>query len=291
VTATDDDIDTVGRVEALVDDLARSYVEHTQPQAMLLVGSGATGEIDGYSDVDLILYHDSVPAERTLETARATVGAERFEGTDWPGEGYSERYDVGGIHCQLGHALIEPWEREIAKVVDELDLDPRLLKQLMGLLEGRPLHGEDLIAGWRRRAAYTPRLQRAMIEKHWRFFPWWYYEDKLRRRDATIWRYDVLVRSAYDLVGILAALNRVYFSTFEFKRVRAYLERLDVAPPALADRLERLLIADAHDATLELERLVDETRALVAERLPDLELSIEWAGRATPPGSRERPWT
>jgi hypothetical protein len=202
VTATDDDVDTVGRVEALVDDLARSYVEHTQPQAMLLVGSGATGEIDGYSDVDLILYHDSVPAERTLETARATVGAERFEGTDWPGEGYSERYDVDGIHCQLGHALIGPWEREIAKVVDELDLDPRLLKQLMGLFEGRPLHGEDLIAGWRRRAAYTPRLQRAMIEKHWRFFPWWYYEDKLRRRDSTIWRYDVLVRSAYDLVGI-----------------------------------------------------------------------------------------
>ncbi len=66
-------------------------------------------------------------------------------GTDWPGEGYSERCWVGGIQCQLGHAIIEAWEHEIARVVDELDLDWRLVKQLMGLYEGRPVHGAGLI--------------------------------------------------------------------------------------------------------------------------------------------------
>jgi len=129
-----------------------------------------------------------------------------------------------------------------------------------------------------------------MIEHHWRFFPWWHYEEKLSRRDTTVWRHEVLVQSAYNLVGVLAALNRTYFSNFEFKRVHAYLVAFDVAPRAFAERLEALFTATPGDSTAELERLVDETRILVAERFPDLDLRIEWGGKPTPPGSRERPW-
>jgi len=282
--------DLTSRLNALADQLAAVYLAHTEPHAILLVGSAASGGVDGFSDVDLLLYYDSVPSSVALTAARARIGAERFAGTDWPGEGYSERYDIGGIHCQLGHALIEPWEAEIRRVVDELELDARLMKQLMGLAEGRPLHGETLIEGWRRRAAFTPRLQRAMIEHHWRFFPWWHYEEKLSRRDTTVWRHEVLVQSAYNLVGVLAALNRTYFSNFEFKRVHACLVAFDVAPRAFAERLEALFTATPGDSTAELERLVDETRILVAERFPDLDLRIEWGGKPTPPGSRERPW-
>ena len=282
--------DPAARVAGVVARLAPAYLEHCRPRAMLLVGSAATGVVDGYSDVDLILYYDGAPTEDERAAARMRVGATRFTGTDWPGEGYSERYDVDDIHCQLGHALIAPWEREIAQVVDDLDLDPRLLKQLMGLMEGRPLHGESLVEEWRRRARYTERLQRAMVERHWAFFPWWFYEEKLRRRDATIWRYDVLVRSAYDLVAVVSALNRVFFSTFELKRVGTYLESFEVAPPEFAARLDALFTATPHDATLELERLVEETAALVRTHLPDVDLSIEWGGQPTPPGSREQEW-
>jgi hypothetical protein len=278
------------RLRVVAEALAAAYVEHCRPRAILLVGSAATGGVDGFSDVDMILYYDAVPERRELAAARAQVGAEQVMGTDWPGEGYSERYWVDAIHCQLGHALIEAWEGEIARVVDELDLDSRLLKQLGGLFEGRGLHGADLIERWRERAAYTERLQRATIERHWQFFPWWYYEEKLARRDATIWRFDVLVQSAYNLVGVLAALNRIYYSTFELKRVRAFLERFELAPPRLADRLESMFVGDARVATAGLEQLVAETRGLVLERFPDLALRLEWAGNATPPGSREVPW-
>jgi hypothetical protein len=278
------------RLGRLAEALAAAYVEHCRPRAILLVGSGATGVVDGFSDVDMILYYDAVPEERERAGARAHVGAERITGTDWPGEGYSERYWTDGIHCQLGHALIEPWEGEIARVVDELDLESRLLKQLMGLFEGRAMHGGELIERWRERAAYSERLQRAMIERHWQFFPWWYYEEKLARRDTTIWRFDVLVQSAYNLVGVLAALNRIYYSTFELKRVHAFLERFAIAPLGLADRLESMFVADARVATAELEQLVAETRALVLERFPGVSLPLEWGGNPTPPGSRATPW-
>lgn len=153
------------------------------------------------------------------------------------------------------------------------------------------MHGAELIERWRERAAYTERTQRAMIERHWRLFPWWYYEEKLARRDATIWRFDVLVQSAYNLIGVIAALNRVYYSTFELKRVHVFLERLEIAPPGLADRLESMFVADARAATAELGQLVAQTRALVLERFPGVALPLEWGGNATPPGSREAPWT
>ena len=110
-------------------------------------------------------------------------------------------------------------------------------------------------------------------------------EDVHRERESSLWE-RMLSRE-----NLLAALNRVYFSTFEFKRTRTFLARLELAPRELADRLELLFVADEPTATDELERLVAETRELVARRFPDLDLSLEWGGRPTPPGTRQAPWT
>ena len=149
----------------------------------------------------------------------------------------------------------------------------------------------SLVEQWRRKAAYTEELQRTTIEKRWKFFPWWYFEERLRTRDATAWRYDVLVQSTYAIVGVLAALNRLYFSTFEFKRASKFISRLEVAPANLAARLSTLFDSDERRSTAELERLVAETQTLVAERFPDIDLALQWGGKPTPPGERESPWT
>jgi hypothetical protein len=52
-----------------------------------------------------------------------------------------------------------------------------------------------------------------------------------------------------------------------------------------------LLETDERHSTAELERLVAETQALLAERFPDLDLSLEWSERPTQPGMRESPRT
>jgi len=269
-----------------------TYAARCRPRAALVVGSAATGDADRYSDVDLLLYYDAVPEESVLAQVREDLGAERFHGRRSPDDGsYGERYYVHGVQHQVAHVAVRVAESEIAKLVGAVEVGEELAKIVMGLFEGLPLRGAELIEAWRRDAAYTEVLQRAMIERHWRFFPWWYFQEKLRARDATVWRHDVLVQSAYSIVGVLAALNRVYFSTVEFKRARKFLGLLDVSPPDLADRLELLFAGDERASTDELERLVAETQALVAERFPDLDLAIEWGGRPTPPGGRESPWT
>lgn len=278
------------RLRELADRLGAAYLSHCRPRAALLAGSAATGDADFYSDLDLLFYYDDVPPDEALAAARRELGAERsrISGRDQTGVG--ERFYVRGVQCQLGHLVIAEWEKEIAKVVIELQLEEPLLKAISGLFEGTALHGADLVERWREQAAYTDRLQRAMIEKHWRFFPWWYYEERLGARDTTVWRHDVLVQSAYNIVGVLAALNQVYFSTFEFKRAGRFLSRLEVAPPNLAARLNALFELDERRATAELEELVGETQALVADRFPDVDLSLEWGGAPTPPGERETPW-
>jgi hypothetical protein len=92
---------------------------------------------------------------------------------------------------------------------------------------------------------------------------------------------------AYNIAGTLAALNRIYFSTFEFKRLARFVSLLRMAPPNLEQRLNALFELDPEASTAELERLVAETQALVAERFPDVDLAIAWSGKPTPPGSRE----
>jgi hypothetical protein len=127
-------------------------------------------------------------------------------------------------------------------------------------------------------------LRRAMIERHWRFFPLWYVDGQVAERDALLWRQEILVDAAFDLLAVLAALNRLYFTRFQLKRMRKLVGRMRLAPPDLANRLERLF--ESEDAAHELERLVAETQALVAAELPDLELRLR-----QPIGARREPWS
>jgi hypothetical protein len=226
-----------------------------------------------------------------------SLGAEGYRGIPWSDEsgeadarGYGERYLLGGIECQVGHMSAGAFEREIARVTVGLELDEELLKILSGLHEGVARRGAESIAEWRRQAAFTEELQRATIAKRWEFFPWWYFQERLGRRDATAWRHEVLAQSVYAVVGALAALNRTYFSTLEPKRMRRFVSQLEVAPPDLAARLESLFELDEPRSTAELERLVADTQALLAEHFPDLELALERGGKSTPPGAREAPW-
>jgi predicted nucleotidyltransferase len=280
-------------LRALAERVSKAYLVHTRPDAILLVGSAGRGDADRYSDLDLLLYYEEATSESALAASRAELRAERARViTDPEEEGsFGERYYLGGVQCQLGHVTVEQFEHEIDKLVVDLELNEELPKIMDGLMEGLPLHGEARIDEWRRRAAYTEALQRAMIEKHWSFFPWWHFQERLGARDATIWRYDVLVQSAYNLVGVLAALNRLYFSKFEFKRSSDFLDRLELAPPEFPRRLHSLFGLPEPEATAQLESLVAETSELVAERFPELDLSLEWGGNPTPPGSREAPWT
>lgn len=208
------------------------YVACSEPRAILLTGSVARGEVDHYSDLDLLAYYETLPSDEELQAARERVGGADYTSLGpRANDGVVERYNIAGVECQVGHVPIEHEERDIAAVVDDLSLDAMAHKKLIGLLEGVPLHGAELIWGWQARAAFPEALAPVMVEHYLRqLVPVWYIAEHLARRDATLWAHQMLVESAFSLLGVLAGLNRRYFSTFQLKRMRHLIDQMPLAP-------------------------------------------------------------
>ncbi len=267
-----------------------AYLAHAHPRAILLSGSAAEGQSDFYSDLDMILYYDELPSDEALDAARQqNNGSDRnwLIGDRNEGE-IAESYNVGGVECQFAHTTIAAWEKVIASIVDRLEVATPNQKAMSGLLYGIPLHGEELIRRWQARVApYPDALAQAMIEKYLAVSPIWYTRQRFITRDATLWLNQTLVESAQNILGVLAGLNRLYYSTFQFKRMRQFVDQLSIKPDHLADRLDDLFRLDAEAAIDQLESLVADTVALVEKHQPQADTSKVRQKL----GQRQQPWT
>jgi predicted nucleotidyltransferase len=277
--------DAADRLRSLAEQITDVYRSHMPVAAALLAGSGARGDADVYSDLDLLMYAENVPPYDAAIAAQRELGA----GTAIPilphGEqGFLDQFPLDGVPCQVGLLSLADVESDLERLlVAHEGLDSPLPKVATGLLEGVCLHGHDVIDRLRARVAdYPESLRRAMVAQWWRFFPLWHFEPSFESRDAPLWIQEEIVNAAYALVGTLAGVNRLYFARFEFKRERAFLAKLELAPDRFADRL---LATVATADVAELERLVAETQAIVERELPGVDVSLR-----RPPGSRQQPW-
>ena len=269
--------------------IAVPYRALPQARAILLTGSTAEGLSDYFSDIDMTVYYDALPTEDELAAARQrNGGSERVWQMGDRDEGsLAEAYLVHGVECQIGHATVAAWERDIGVVLEQLDVASPLQKALDGTLYGIALHGEPLIKAWQSRiAAYPDALAEAMVKHHLAFFPIWYLRERFETRDATLWRYQSFLEIAYNILGVLAGLNRRYYSTFQFKRMRRFIEHLAIAPPALAERIEQAFVADIDTPINTLEALVGETVALVEQHMPQIDTQRVRKRL----GQRQQPW-
>lgn len=269
--------------------LAAGYASLPGLRAFMVTGSAAEGKSDFYSDLDMTAYYHALPSEDDLTRVREQLGGsariwvigDRAEG------GFAEAFMLDGIECQIGHITIATWESEIAEVLDKPNADTPLHKAMEGTLKCIALHGEPLIETWKARiAAYSDGLAKAMVEQHLHFPAVWLLHDRLQTRDGTIWHYQAMVELSHNLLAVMAGLNRKYFTTFQFKRMRAFCAELTIAPPDLAQRIELLFESDRKMAGKEAERLVSETLALVQEHMPEVDTSA--AGKRI--GQRAQSW-
>ncbi len=267
--------------------IAAIYAAHTPARAAILVGSASTGKSDEYSDVDMGLLYDEIPPEEQLDAARARVVRElgavplsRPNG-DW--------YRVGGVYCQVGLITLDALDRHLDRALGP-DFQEGDQKALSGWLHAIALHGEDIVEARRRRVAtYPEELARATVRRYLRFQPLWLVPGYHAARDAALWFHHAAAENCLHVLGVFAGLNRRYYSTFQFKRMRGFIDTLQLKPPGLADRIERLLgdvTTEPPSAARELEALVAETVALVEEHMPEVDVSD--AKRYL--GERQHPW-
>jgi predicted nucleotidyltransferase len=275
-------------LRALARRIVDAALERVPLRAALLVGSAGRGDADFFSDLDLLLYVDELPPDGTLADMRTAVGGKdpisKEEGTE---HFCGEEFDLHGVRTEVSFVTVARAEWRIEQLLDRLEeIDSPMQKVLAGVLEGLPLYGEELVERWQARIRdYPEALRRAMVERHWNFYALWYSGEAMAVRDAELWRRDMLLDGSFNLLGVLAGLNRLYFTRFQLKQMRALIARMELAPPRLADRLESLFHLDPESAAEELGRLVEETRVLVSTEFPDLELPLRY-----PPGTRQEPW-
>jgi predicted nucleotidyltransferase len=267
----------------------KAYLANPKTKAVMVTGSVAEGECDEYSDCDVCLYYDELPTDAELQFARQqNQGAELIEILGDRREGaFGESLLMNGIEFQFAHATIAQWEKEISSIVEAFDVPTPLMKTMAGTLVGIPLYGETLIEEWKAKIAnYPDGLAQRMVEHYLKFVPVWGMQEKLARRDTTLWYHQILVESAQNLLGVLSGLNRLYYSTFQFKRMSRFIEQMEIAPENLSERLESLFHHEAPVAVDQLEVLVRETIKLVEIHMPQVDTSS--AKRKI--GWRQQPW-
>lgn len=87
-----------------------------------------------------------------------------------------------------------------------------------------------------------------------------------------LFRQAYLVEDAQRVLGVLAGLNSLYWSTLQFKRLRRFVSQMAVAPPDVANRLDALFDGGP-DAAARLRELVSDVAGLVEARMPEVDTS------------------
>lgn len=238
----------------------------TELRASLLAGSVALGIADEHSDVDLLNYYDRPPDVELFDSVVEDAGGKKF------GE---IRYRFDGIEVQTGGQAISELESRLERI-EKGEVDWATAKVATGLLEGVALYGDELILRWKARASYPEALRRREVEANLGWFPIWQIDAHLGARDAELFRRQMLLDGAFKVVTVLSAVNRLYFTTFQFKRAGAHIERMKMKPDRLAERLDRVANATPSEAADELRMLVDETKQIVKTAMPDIEADVAW---------------
>jgi hypothetical protein len=267
---------------------AAAYIANPKTKAAMVTGSVAEGLCDEYSDCEMCFYYDELPSKADLHLARQqNHGSEPLWTLGNLQEGsFVESYLIEGVEFQIGHEAIVNWEKEISTILEEFDLSP-MMKAMSGTLIGIPLYGEPLIQQWKAQIAnYPDGLAQRMVEHYLKFFTIWGVQEKLARRDTTLWYHQILVESAQNILGVLSGLNRLYYTTFQFKRMSRFIMQMEIAPENLTDRLEGLFKHAAPVAVSELEALVRETVELVEIHMPQIDTS----SAKQKLGWRQQPW-
>jgi predicted nucleotidyltransferase len=264
------------RRRAIAQSVVLRLAAKTDLKASMLTGSVAQGTADVHSDIDLLNYYESAPALTTFDAVLRALGAVRTghlpESHD---EGFALSYQVEGIEVQTGAQLIGGLEKRLKRIADG-DVDWITAKVAMGLQEALPLKGEALIRDWQAQTGYPDSLRRREVEANLGWFPVWTLDAHLAARDAELFRRQMLLEGAFRVIAVLSALNRLYFTTFQFKRIHTHADRMKLKPNHLADRLDQVANEAPSVAADVLRALVEETKEIVRGEMPAIDVDVAW---------------
>lgn len=249
------------------------FKQNPAVKAILLTGSVAKDLADDSSDIDLILYYDTLPNEAQFEQLRQAAFASGggFYGGNAE-EGFALYQYIDGIRHDFAHGRFTETDQLITDFLAEPDLDePNKQIVLSGIVAGLPIYGEAIIQTWQETLThYPPAYGRALIEKHLHFPPIWVLQKMGADRREIIFLTEELLTISKNIFGILCGLNQLYHPG-KVKGLAWTVQKMHIAPPDISRRLPALFQLDPDTAVAQAAHLIAETLTLVDIHQPDID--------------------
>jgi len=262
--------------------IGAAYMRDPSVAAVLIAGSASRGDADRDSDVELMLAWAQPPSEAQRRQIVEPLAADHrlfdFD-DDW--ECWQEDLFIGrseedapssGVLIEVVGQLASVIERRLDDVVQRFE--PNLDKQstIHALLNGIPLHGEELIRAWRAKAEPYPRgLKVAMVDRFAQIDYFADWERFLARGQNLLLIHERFTQVERQLLLVLQALNGRYH--YKFKWIERVVDELAVAPQDLAARLRSVLTDDVPAGAETLRQMVEEVYDLVEAQLPEVDVA------------------
>jgi hypothetical protein len=249
------------------------YAAFDEVHAILIGGSVGRGWADLWSDLELCIVWNSLPAEESLRGLAA-----HCEGTSpkvfpslQPANGVEEEWFThDGLKLDLYHRTRDSIEQIIDEVVTCTNPTWDNQVQVELLRSGIGLHGNALLHAWQSRAAYPDCLADLMVKNSLRIGPHAWLE-MLAERGDTIYLYSPCCDVERSILGVLLGINRTYPPASNAKWLARVAEVLSIAPDDLPHRLALVFQAEPQRGVGELRSLVDDTIVLVEQHMPDID--------------------
>lgn len=255
--------------------VVKQFGRHVPHRSVILVGSVAVDSTDHFSDVDVIFYYDRTPNKRSIRIAGdaldlSDVAIHKTK----RGVGFGMDFSFEGAAFNTGHHLVSFAEKTLSELLSGKNVDSiGHQKVAQGLLYGIPIYDDGTLSEWKVRLKQFPdplavTMADFYLKKIW---PYWKVKEWVAARDASLFEVQALLDGAFNVIGALSAANRLYFSTFQFKRMRHHIREMKESPPGLPDRVEQLFEIPPENGAEELRKLVSETVEIVERLLPEVD--------------------
>jgi len=236
-------------------------------QAIIVGGSVARGYADAYSDLELPIVWEALPTDETRLAVVAALHGEFLYGYDGPS--LEDQLLINGFQVDLWHNTVTGEEAVLKAVLEDYSTDFGDSNFMDTVRACIPLHGDEIIQGWKRQAAHYPEaLAMKNIREHMVAFDAGQLAVLAYRDNPTVF-YAAISRLQESMFLVLLALNRLYFPTFKW--MYQVLATMPIKPVAVEQRFRQAFQAPYADAALDTTRLLHETLNLAEHHFPHLD--------------------
>jgi len=245
-------------------EFAKQIAHYENVEALVIGGSVARGYADEFSDLEIILFWNTLPDD----TIRFRI-VEDLKGHFlfvYDGPSREDQLIIDGLQVDLWHISVSHQEAVIDHVLKHYASDMGSLNAMDTIRNAFPLSGEKLVQRWKNRAEnYPQELAEKILDEHLDSFRVDYLTLSEDRKDLTGF-YNQLSFLQQEAFLVLLALNKTYFPSYKW--LYKSLHDMKIKPANAVERFRKAYEITRDIAISETREILEEIVQLVEHQIP-----------------------